>query len=55
MQKLGETVDQLTTAAPSLKMTFSVLITAEGKDAVESTVKSLNDLLSKVTSKLRFE
>ena len=52
VQKLGEEVGRLTSAAPALKVGFSVLITVEG-NADDATVEALNKALAQVSSKLR--
>ena len=55
LQKLGELVEQLSSAAPELKLSFRVLITAEGNGADPAAVASLNRLLQEVSNKLGFE
>ena len=54
VQKLGEEVDRLTSAAPALKLVFTVLLTFDG-NADDATVAALNLALAQVSSKLRIE
>ena len=54
VQKLGEEVGKLTSAAPALKLGFTVLFTVEG-NADAATVEALNQALAQVSAKLRLD
>jgi dihydropteroate synthase len=41
MQKLGEVVEEITSTAPALKVSFNLLVTAEGDDVDRATVDAL--------------
>lgn len=55
MQKLGEVVDEIASTAPTLKVSFNLLITAEGGEVDPATVAALNALLAKASAKLKFD
>ena len=54
VQKLGEEVGRLTSAAPALKLGFTVLITVDG-NADDATVAALTQALAHMSRKLRIE
>ena len=54
VQKLGEEVGRLTSAAPALKLVFTVLLTVDG-NADDATVAALNLALAHMSRKLRIE
>jgi len=55
MQRLGELVEKITSTAPTLKLSFNVLVTAEGGFTDDDTVSALNILLAQATNKMKFE
>jgi hypothetical protein len=55
MQRLGEMVEQITSAAPTLKLSFNVLVAAEGNYVDDGTLSALNALLAQATGKMKFE
>jgi len=55
LQKLGELVEQLSGAAPELKLSCHELITAEGNGADPSAIASLNELLQEASEKLKLQ
>jgi hypothetical protein len=54
LMKLGERVQELSAAAPTLTFGFHVLITANGDDATADIAAELNAILAELTSKLKF-
>lgn len=54
VQKLGEEVGRLTSAAPALKLVFTVLLTVDG-NADDATVAALTQALAHMSRKLRIE